>query len=123
MYQDRVLTCRDCNGQFTFTSGEQEFYAERSFSDPLRCPTCRAARKSARGGNDNAPLSFSSPDRGGYAETSRGWEREMFTATCATCGGEARVPFRPSAGRPVYCSNCYSPERREPRASYGSPRY
>ena len=34
--------------------------------------------------------------------------REMFEAVCASCGAQARVPFRPVAGRPVYCRDCYS---------------
>ena len=32
----------------------------------------------------------------------------MFTATCAACGGEARVPFQPRDDRPVYCSECFA---------------
>ena len=35
-------------------------------------------------------------------------EREYFTATCANCGKEAQVPFRPREDRPVYCSECYA---------------
>ena len=35
-------------------------------------------------------------------------EREMFTATCAACGQEAKVPFRPREDRPVYCSECFA---------------
>jgi CxxC-x17-CxxC domain-containing protein len=34
--------------------------------------------------------------------------REMYDAVCASCGAPARVPFRPVAGRPVYCRDCYS---------------
>src|SRR3712207_8878991 len=45
---DRTLTCRDCGQQFTFTAGEQAFYQERGFSEPQRCPSCRAARKAQR---------------------------------------------------------------------------
>jgi len=35
-------------------------------------------------------------------------EREMFTAVCAGCGKEARVPFKPREDRPVYCSDCFA---------------
>jgi CxxC-x17-CxxC domain-containing protein len=31
----------------------------------------------------------------------------MFAATCSNCGNEARVPFRPTSGKPVYCSDCF----------------
>ena len=34
--------------------------------------------------------------------------REYYTATCAACGGEARVPFEPKSDRPVYCSDCFA---------------
>jgi CxxC-x17-CxxC domain-containing protein len=31
----------------------------------------------------------------------------MYTATCASCGNPAQVPFQPREDRPVYCSDCY----------------
>ena len=37
--------------------------------------------------------------------------REYFTATCAACGGEAKVPFEPKTDRPVYCSDCFAKMR------------
>ena len=39
--------------------------------------------------------------------------REFFTATCAACGGEARVPFEPKSDRPVYCSECFAKMREQ----------
>ncbi len=45
---DKVLTCKDCGKEFTFTAGEQEFYAEKGFHDPARCPECRKANKEKR---------------------------------------------------------------------------
>jgi CxxC-x17-CxxC domain-containing protein len=100
---DRVLTCVDCSQEFAFTASEQQFYAERQFSEPRRCPSCRAIRKASRG------------DTGGYSGD-RGYERgprEMFSATCSSCGREAQVPFRPSGVKPVYCSDCF---RSQPRS-------
>jgi len=103
MSADTTLTCRDCGQAFTFTSGEQDFYASRGFSEPSRCPDCRAARKSQREGGD-----YGSSYGGGYSSggRSRG-EREMFSATCSSCGKEALVPFQPSSDKPVYCSDCF----------------
>ena len=98
---DTTLTCRDCGQAFTFTSGEQDFYASRGFSEPSRCPDCRAARKADRGGGGGG--SYGSYG-GGYS--SRG-PREMFSATCSSCGREAQVPFQPSTDKPVYCSSCF----------------
>jgi CxxC-x17-CxxC domain-containing protein len=40
--------------------------------------------------------------------------REMNKATCADCGKECEVPFKPDGKRPVYCRECYS-KRRPPR--------
>ena len=40
-------------------------------------------------------------------------DREYFTATCAKCGREAQVPFRPREDRPVYCSECYAQMKSE----------
>ncbi len=45
---DKTIQCRDCGDEFVFTEGEQEFYAERDFNDPIRCPDCRRARKAQR---------------------------------------------------------------------------
>ena len=40
--------------------------------------------------------------------------REMHTITCADCGNEGEVPFRPTQGRPVYCRECFQ-KNRTPR--------
>ena len=86
MNSDKTLTCRDCGQEFVFTAGEQDFYAEKGFTnEPTRCKDCRSARK-----NSGKP------------------QREMFDATCASCGKTCQVPFRPRDDRPVYCSECFS---------------
>ncbi len=85
MYEDKILVCKDCGNEFVFTAGEQEFYAEKGFeNEPQRCKSCRDARKGARS------------------------ERTLYTAVCAACGGEAKVPFQPKEDRPVYCSECFA---------------
>ena len=50
---DKTLTCSDCGMEFAFTEREQAFYAEKGFSEPRRCPSCRASRKAARSGGDS----------------------------------------------------------------------
>jgi CxxC-x17-CxxC domain-containing protein len=121
MSADTTLTCRDCGQAFTFTSGEQEFYASRGFSEPGRCPDCRAARKSQRdGGSSYGSYGGGSSYGGGYSSGGGGrGQREMFTATCSSCGKEAQVPFQPSGDKPVYCSDCFEQRRG---ASRGGPR-
>jgi CxxC-x17-CxxC domain-containing protein len=122
VYTDKTLTCADCGQQFVFTASEQDFYAQRGFSEPRRCASCRASRKAARGnggggygasssgGGGYSSSSYSSGGSygggGGYGERERG-PREMFSATCSNCGKEAMVPFRPTSGKPVYCSDCF----------------
>jgi CxxC-x17-CxxC domain-containing protein len=127
VYNDKTLTCADCGQQFVFTASEQDFYAQRGFSEPRRCASCRASRKTARGGSGGGggygassggsyggSSSYSSGGGygggggggGGYGERERG-PREMFSATCSNCGKEAMVPFRPTSGKPVYCSDCF----------------
>lgn len=107
MYTDKVLSCQDCGQQFVFTAREQEFYAERQFSEPRRCTSCRASRKAARGDSGGFGGGYSS---GGFGGRDRG-PREMFTATCSSCGREAQVPFRPTSGKPVYCNDCFASRR------------
>jgi hypothetical protein len=48
-HADRTLTCRQCSASFTFTAGEQAFYATRGLvNEPTRCQSCRSARKDQR---------------------------------------------------------------------------
>jgi CxxC-x17-CxxC domain-containing protein len=35
----------------------------------------------------------------------------MFAATCSACGQQTEVPFRPTSGKPVYCSACFAQRR------------
>ncbi len=101
MYTDEMLNCVDCGRQFVFSSGEQKFYEQKGFQNkPNRCPDCRSARKATRGGGGGGDRSG-----GGGAGAPR---REMFQATCSSCGGVAEVPFNPRGDKPVYCRDCFS---------------
>lgn len=117
MYADKNLTCADCGQEFVFTASEQDFYAQRGFTEPRRCASCRASRKAARNaeGGGSSYGSYGAGggySAGGYGEGGGGGyrdrgPREMFEATCSNCGREAQVPFRPTSGKPVYCSDCF----------------
>ena len=110
-YADKVLTCRDCGQAFTFTAGEQEFHASKGFTnDPSRCQDCRAVRKSERGGSSGGYSSGGYGGGGGGGGYGR-QDRQMYSATCSTCGQEARVPFQPRGDKPVYCSECFETVR------------
>lgn len=103
MYTDETLNCTDCSAPFTFTVGEQEFFAQKGFTNkPNRCPDCRAARKAQRGGGGGGGGSYSSGGGGGRPQ------REMFQATCSSCGKVAEVPFQPRGDKPVYCRDCFA---------------
>jgi CxxC-x17-CxxC domain-containing protein len=126
LYSDKVLTCADCSQDFVFTASEQDFYAGRGFTEPRRCSSCRASRKAARGDSGGGTGYGGSSGTGGGSGTgygsgtgfgdragggySRG-PREMFTATCSSCGKEASIPFNPTSGKPVYCSDCFALRR------------
>ena len=89
MYNDKTLICKDCGQEFTFTAGEQEFYAEKGFTnEPQRCKACRNARKDGGSRGSDGP-------------------RKMYDAVCAACGKPCKVPFEPRGDRPVYCSDCF----------------
>ena len=123
MYSDKNLACADCGQEFVFTASEQDFYAQRGFTEPRRCASCRASRKAARNADGGGSSSYGSYGAGGgysaggggggggYGGGGGGYRdrgpREMFAATCSNCGREAQVPFRPTSGKPVYCSDCF----------------
>ena len=58
MYADKNLTCADCNQEFVFTASEQDFYAQRGFTEPRRCSSCRASRKAARNADGGGGSSY-----------------------------------------------------------------
>lgn len=106
-FQDKTLTCSDCNNSFTFSVEEQEQFQQRGYTnEPKRCPECRQARKADRGSN-NSGNSYNSNRFSSYSP------RQSFPATCSDCGKATTLPFEPKQGRPVYCSDCY----RKVRAS------
>jgi CxxC-x17-CxxC domain-containing protein len=116
LYADKTLTCRDCGTQFVFTASEQEFYAEKGFTnEPGRCPECRAARKAQRNSGGYA-YSTGDGSRGDYGRS----ERRMYPAVCSRCGKNTEVPFEPRLDKPVYCSDCFARERASSGDSYGS---
>lgn len=91
MFEDKTLICQECGKEFIWTAGEQEFYAEKGFTnEPRRCKECRNKRKSS-----GKP------------------QREMYDAICASCGKPCKVPFKPTEDRPVYCSECFAKMREQ----------
>jgi CxxC-x17-CxxC domain-containing protein len=93
-------------------------------------------RNDSRGGGFRGGRGGFSGGRGGFSRGRSsfgggggfgGGDRPMFDATCSECGKPCQVPFRPTNGKPVYCSDCFEkkgngrsdsprPERSEFRA-------
>lgn len=66
---------------------------------PVLCNKCfRPEQREDRG-----PSRYSDrkPSRGRFQE------RRGFPAVCDNCGNDCEVPFRPTPGKPIYCSNCF----------------
>ncbi len=68
--KDITLTCNDCGAEFVYSVRDQEFFTEKGFSQPTRCPACRAKRKAERNGgrsfnNHNSSSSFGSHNGNG----------------------------------------------------------
>ena len=92
-FQDKQLTCRDCGKEFTWTAAEQEFYAQKGFDNPpVRCKDCRQAKKARMNDRD-------------------GGQRQSFKITCANCGREDTVPFKPRDESSVLCRDCFQKDK------------
>ena len=57
-------------------------------------------------------------DRGRQGNGPR--ERTYTRVICADCNKECEIPFKPSAGRPVYCKECFS--KRKTGTSFNANR-
>jgi len=108
---DRRLLCTQCGRPFVFTAAEQVFFAEHGLRDPKRCRPCRDSRR-------RAPVVLSalpepaSPDKSAQRTGADACiSGEYHTIRCVDCGSSAQVPFRPLAGRPVFCPACHRARR------------
>lgn len=65
--EDKIIVCRNCGKEFTFTVGEQRFFEEKGLSAPVRCKECKAKRKAEQSIQEetqvvNAPVENSNND-------------------------------------------------------------
>ncbi len=70
----------------------------------------RGGDRRSFGGGGSRGGGFGGGSRGGYNDRNRGGgggDREMFSATCDSCGKTCELPFKPTGSRPVYCSDCF----------------
>ena len=84
MFEDKVLKCKECGKEFTWTAGEQEFFAQKGFKNrPTRCKDCRK--------NNRQKV-----------------EAEYFKITCSSCGQIGEALFKPSnPDAEIFCRNCF----------------
>jgi len=57
-------------------------------------------------------MGFNSGSRpGGYKDNFNSEPREMHKAVCSECKKACEVPFKPTAGKPVFCKECYAKKK------------
>ncbi len=100
--------CADCgrNCDLPFEPrGNRPVYCRDCFKNhPQEDRPARFDSRDSRGG-----------DRGGSRfnrRDDRGTERQMHSAVCDNCGKTCQIPFRPTAGKPVYCSDCFEQKEK-----------
>jgi CxxC-x17-CxxC domain-containing protein len=91
-FVDRDVQCVSCGVMFVFSSGEQQFFRDKGFTnEPKHCKQCKAKRQGTTG------------------------RRQVEThVTCSECGKQTTVPFKPTQGKPVLCRVCFA---NRPKAS------
>jgi|TARA_B100001964_G_scaffold244700_1_gene327342 CxxC-x17-CxxC domain-containing protein len=62
-------------------------------------------------------------DRGDRGRDRRSERHEMHSAICDKCGKDCEVPFKPTQGKPIYCSDCFKNKSKEAgsRSEFGKP--
>lgn len=86
-------TCSDCgnNCEVPFRpTGER----------PVYCSDCFGKQDGGRG---TRPSNFGNDRR----ERPSFSDREMHDAVCNKCGNNCQVPFKPTFGKPIFCSDCF----------------
>jgi CxxC-x17-CxxC domain-containing protein len=89
--QDQTLKCRDCGKSFVFSARDQEFFAQKGFTNvPTRCRDCRNLRKK------------NPQDAGGSNK-----DKSLYKITCKNCGKVGEMATEPRKPGDVLCSECF----------------
>ena len=111
MYENRApreefeVVCAECGVQTTVPfkpTGQRPVKCRDCFQKDRPAGAGRGPPRSG-GGGFGAPRGGGG---GGYGGD-RGADRPMFDATCTRCGTKTQVPFQPTAGRDVFCRDCF----------------
>jgi len=89
-FDDKTLICQDCNKEFVWSAGEQEFFAQKGFQNvPKRCPDCRKQRRK------EGPKTVSTDSD------------KSFEIVCAKCGKKDSINFEPRRPETILCEECF----------------
>ena len=95
VFQDKELTCQDCEQTFTWSAKEQEFFAQKGFENvPKRCPECRKKRRQGRDGSPSTPRT------------------NHYEINCRKCGKKDFVSFQPRNPETILCEECFNQEKQ-----------
>ncbi len=87
---DLLIKCIDCDADFVWTAGEQQFFHDKNLQNPpKRCKPCKQAK------NERLAAIISAQETGIK-------QKIEVSVECAQCGQVTTVPFYPSQGRPVF---------------------
>lgn len=80
-------------------------------SKPVYCSQCFEKSGNAAPRRDDRRRDDRDFGRSNF-ERSDSERKRMFSVTCDSCGNDCEVPFRPTKGKPVYCSDCFGKESK-----------
>lgn len=84
------VKCEKCGNEFLIINKEIEFYKEKDFPLPKKCPTCRLERRMALRN-----------------------KKELYGYNCDNCKKDIVVAFEPTDEQKVYCKECYQKYMQE----------
>jgi len=104
-------TCAECGGH-------AQVPFKPTGDKPVFCSDCFDKQKnSSRGGSRDGR--FDMPRFGNDRNRDRG-NREKFDAVCDECGSDCQVPFKPTAGKPILCDNCFGKNKDRGAKNFGA---
>jgi len=137
--EDLIIDCISCDEEFTFTGEEQDWFNQKGFEDPKRCPGCRENRKAQKrfaGSQRYSENYVEHVPNGGSRRFERNYnrrderhdepllldERPHYKIRCIQCNEETFVPFIPKG--PARCQRCHHDFKQRTGRSVGAaPRY
>ena len=92
--------------KFERKSGGRSSGRDSGRGRPSRRPSGRDAGRPSRGGR-SGPSRYTKRGTGQGRSTRKVDRVEMHKTICDKCAKKCEVPFKPTASKPVYCSDCF----------------